>query len=604
MPRSNLCGLRDFLDVTNFTVTTSRFGHFFKLSGSGHPEQISGATFFREIRAGLTTFATMAYIIAVNAALLSQSGGTCVCDLADKQACDDIASYVACKEDVRRDLITATAAISGLGSFMFGLLTNLPVAIAPGMGLNAYFTFQVVGYNGSGPISYRMALTAVFIEGLIFIFLALTGMRQWLVKLIPATLKTATGVGIGFFLTEIGLSYSAGIGAITGGFTATPLALGGCPQELIDQTTGMCSKGTMTSAKLWVGVFCGGIVTAFLMAFRVKYALIIGIALVSVISWPRDTPMTYFPHTDEGDSRFEFFKQIVIWHPIEKTLNQLDLSFGGNNSQFALALFTFLYVDIIDATATLYSMVRFCGVVNPKDGDFPRSTIAYCTDAAFISIGALFGSSPVTAFIESGAGIAEGGRTGLTAMVTGLCFIISVFFAPIFASVPPWATGCTLVMVGCMMIRQVTQVNWRYIGDVLPSFVVMTFIPFSYSVAYGLIAGVFVYAVLNSLIGLAVLVSGGRLEPREYDLKEYWTWKGSGRPPWFIRAMKRGRRATLDAEDEHRPSSTSIEMGTPISNHREGSVGRSGDSSGKEGIAISEPPVTPTPPARFRLDDN
>lgn len=130
-----------------------------------------------------------------------------------------------------------------------------------------------------------------------------------------------------------------------------------------------------------------------------------------------------------------------------RTLNQLDWEFQASGSQFALALFTFLYVDIIDATATLYSMVRFCGVVDPKDGDFPRSTIAYCTDAAFISIGALFGTSPVTAFIESGAGIAEGGRTGLTAMVTGLCFIVAVFFAPIFASVPPWATGCTLVLV-------------------------------------------------------------------------------------------------------------------------------------------------------------
>ncbi|KAK7425394.1 hypothetical protein QQZ08_008073 [Neonectria magnoliae] len=586
-PRSRFCGFRDFLDITDATVTTSRFGRFFHLSGTGHPNEIAGSTFFREIRAGLTTFATMAYIIAVNASLLSQTGGTCFCDLEDRQACDDIDSYVTCKEEVRRDLITATAAVSGLASFMFGLLTNLPVAIAPGMGLNAYFTFQVVGYNASGPISYRMALTAVFVEGLIFVFLALTGMRQWLVKLIPATLKTATGVGIGFFLTEIGLSYSAGIGAITGGWTATPLALGGCPQELIDPASGMCSSGQMTSAKLWVGVFCGGIVTAFLMAFRVKYALIIGIAIVSILSWP------------EGDDRFEFFKQIVVWHPIQRTLNQLDWTFEGDSKQFALALFTFLYVDIIDATATLYSMVRFCGVVNPRDGDFPRSTIAYCTDAAFISVSALFGSSPVTAFIESGAGIAEGGRTGLTAIVTGLCFIVSIFFAPIFASVPPWATGCTLVLVGCMMIRQVTQINWRYIGDVLPSFVVMTFIPFSYSVAYGLIAGVFIYAVLNGLIGIVVFVSGGYLEPREYDLKEYWTWKGSGRAPWFVRAIRHHRRGTLTDEDAHQSSSDGIDGGFPMVHHHHDSIGRSGGSSRKEGIAISEPPVSPTPPGRW-----
>ncbi|KAF6842532.1 permease [Colletotrichum musicola] len=531
-------GMWKAVDRFDKKISSSTFGRIFRLGGSGHPKEIPDSSFLREIRAGVTTFATMAYIIAVNAIILSQTGGTCACDLENRSDCDNIDSYKACKEDVRRDLITATAAIAGLASFVFGFFTNLPVALAPGMGLNAYFAFQVVGPNGSGAIPYQVALTAVFVEGLIFIFLALTGMRQWLVKLIPATIKTATGVGIGFFLTEIGLSYSAGIGAITGGWKATPLAIAGCPIEMIDPETQMCTGGLMSSPKMWAAIFAGGVVTAYLMSFRVKYALIMGIALVSILSWPRNTAITYFPYNEEGDSRFNFFKNVVSFHPIEHTLNALDWDVTKNSSQFALALFTFLYVDIIDATATLYSMVRFCGVVDPKDGDFPRSTIAYCCDAACISIGALFGCSPVTAFIESGAGIAEGGRTGLTAMVTGLCFLISIFFAPIFASIPPWATGCTLVLVGCMMIRQITQINWRYIGDVLPSFVVMTFIPFSYSVAYGLIAGVFVYTVLNGLIALTVWLSGGRLEPREYDLKEYWSWKGSGKKPWFVRAVR------------------------------------------------------------------
>ncbi|KAJ6779340.1 hypothetical protein PWT90_04278 [Aphanocladium album] len=540
--RSKFCGLRDFCDLADEWISASRFGHFFHLSGSGHPNELAGATAFREVRAGLTTFATMAYIIA--ASMLSQTGGTCVCNLTDKHQCDTIPEFAACKEEVRRDLVTATAAIGGMASLVFGLLTNLPVAIAPGMGLNAYFAFQVVGVNGSGSVPYRTALTAIFIEGFIFIILALTGMRQWLVKIIPATLKTATGVGIGFLLTEVGLSYSSGIGAITGGGRSSPLALGGCPAELLDSASGMCTSGQMSNPKLWLAVLCGGILTAFLMAYRIKYALVIGIALVSVISWPRNTAVTYFPDTDEGNSRFEFFKQVVAWHPLSRVANQLEWGIETSGSHFALALFTFLYVDIIDATATLYSMVRFCGVVN-KDGDFPRSTIAYCTDAAFISIAALFGSSPVTAFIESGAGIAEGGRTGLTAIVTGLCFIVAVFFAPIFASIPPWATGCTLILVGCMMIRQITQINWRYIGDVLPSFIVMTFIPFSYSVAYGLIAGIFVYTVLNGLIGTVVCISGGRYEPREYDLKEYWTWKGAGQPPWFVRAIRQHRRKSV-----------------------------------------------------------
>ncbi|EEY23266.1 inner membrane protein yieG [Verticillium alfalfae VaMs.102] len=507
----------------------------------------------------------MAYIIAVNAIILSQTGGTCPCDQDDRLSCDSFDSYKKCKErtsnsrfdwvayaylrpsGVRLDLITATAAISGLSSFLFGFMTNLPVALAPGMGLNAYFAFQVVGPNGSGRISYEVALTAVFVEGLIFIVLALTGLRQWLVKLIPATIKTATGVGIGFFLTEIGLSYAAGIGAITGGFKATPLAIAGCPIEQINPLTQMCDGGIMSSPKMWTAVFAGDI--------------------------------TYFPYTEDGEARFEFFKQIVTFHPIEHILNVLNWDISADKTHFSVALFTFLYVDIIDATATLYSMVRFCGVVDPTDGDFPRSTIAYCCDAICISIGALFGCSPVTAFIESGAGIAEGGRTGLTAMVTGLCFLVSIFFAPIFASIPPWATGCTLVLVGCMMIRQISQINWRYMGDVLPSFVVMTFIPFSYSVAYGLIAGVFVYAVLNGLIALTVYISGRRLEPRDYDSKEYWSWKGygMGKPPWFVRAVRNkgciaGSDDAPDEIDEVSKRSTIQEHESAYDDNREGAA--------------------------------
>ncbi|ATY58459.1 purine transporter [Cordyceps militaris] len=599
--RSRFCGLRDFCDLADLWISASRFGHFFHLGGSGHPKEIVTSSVFREIRAGLTTFATMAYIIAVNASMLSQTGGTCECTLVDRHQCDTLPAFAACKEEVRRDLVTATAAIAGMASVVFGLLTNLPVAIAPGMGLNAYFAFQVVGVNGTGSIPYRTALTAIFIEGFIFIFLALTGMRQWLVKIIPATLKTATGVGIGFLLTEVGLSYASGIGAITGGGGGSPLTLGGCPSELLDPDSGMCTSGVMTNPKLWLAVLCGGIFTAFLMAYRVKYALVIGIALISVISWPRNTAVTYFPDTVEGNSRFEFFKQVVAWHPLTRITNQLEWDIQASGSHFALALFTFLYVDIIDATATLYSMVRFCGVVD-KDGDFPRSTIAYCTDAAFISIAALLGCSPVTAFIESGAGIAEGGRTGLTSIVTGLCFLVAVFFAPIFASIPPWATGCTLVLVGCMMIRQITQINWRYIGDVLPSFVVMTFIPFSYSVAYGLIAGIFVYTTLNGLIGAVVYISGGRLEPREYELKEYWSWKGSGQPPWFVRAVQKRRRKT--ARDVTTPAGGS-EFRSP---QQERVVSFTGDSPGRSSTkggsaTVTEQPILsrPTPEQMTRM---
>lgn len=254
----------------------------------------------------------------------------------------------------------------------------------------------------------------------------------------------------------------------------------------------------------------------------------------------RGTSFTYFPHDPAGDDRWNFFKKVADFHPIN-TLNSLDWNVSKDPSHFVLALFTFLYVDIIDCTATLYSMARFSGVVDPDTGDFPRSTLAYCTDAFCISIGALLGCSPVTAFIESGAGIAEGGKTGLTAMTAGICFFISMFFAPIFASIPPWATGCTLVIVshlptaqrqlltglqvGCLMMRQIIMVNWRYIGDAVPAFVTVMFIPFGYSAAYGLIAGLMVYTALNGLIYMTKVVSRGAIVPEDEDHREYWTSK-------------------------------------------------------------------------------
>ncbi|CAK7222044.1 hypothetical protein SEUCBS140593_004768, partial [Sporothrix eucalyptigena] len=460
--------------------------------------------------------------------------------------------FQVCLNELHQDFITATAIVSGLSSITFGFLTNMPVALAPGMGLNAYFTYQVVGVAGSGPVPYRIALTAVFVEGFIFLFLALTGMRQWLIRIIPGTLKTASGVGIGMFLALAGMSYTSGIGIITGGGSATPLTIGGCPQEDLD-IDGTCMANGMRNPKMWLGIV-SGIVTALLMAFRVKAAIIIGIAITTFISWPRNTSVTYFPDTAEGDARWDFFKQVVAFTPIKHVLavQEWDLS-GANGAHFAIALFTFLYVDIVDCTATLYSMARFSGKTGP-DGDFPRSTIAYCTDALFISIGSLFGCSPCTAFIESGAGITEGGRTGLTAMVTGLCFIISVFFAPIFASIPPWATGTTLILVGCLMIRQVTFINWSYIGDAIPSFVTIAFMPFSYSVAYGLMAGLFVYIALNSLIWIVIRVTGGAIEPREYDLKEYWTWKPAGKKPAVFRLFTRdsywGDKESLHEDDD------------------------------------------------------
>jgi AGZA family xanthine/uracil permease-like MFS transporter len=302
-----------------------------------------GSFFFTELRAGLATFFAMAYIISVNSNITSATGGTCVCPpegLADN--CNTNAEYLLCVEEIKRDIVTATAAIAALSTFCMGLFANLPIALAPGMGLNAYFAYTVVGPHGTGLVPYEVALTAVFVEGWVFLGLTLIGMRQWLARAIPASIKLATGVGIGLYLALIGLTYSAGIGLVVGG-SDTPIELAGCASQFIDSDTGLClSSEKMRSATMWVGIFCGGVLTALLMMYRVKGAVIIGILLVSIISWPRTTPVTYFPYTDLGNSMFDFFKQVVTFHPIKHTLAVQKWDISGHGGQFGLAFITFL----------------------------------------------------------------------------------------------------------------------------------------------------------------------------------------------------------------------------------------------------------------------
>ena len=291
----------------------------------------------------MATFFAMAYIISVNSTITSETGGTCVCPPEGMHdLCDSNTEYMLCVQEINRDMVTATAAISALSTFMMGLLANLPVGMAPGMGLNAYFAYTIVGYHGSGMIPYNVAVTAVFLEGFVFFALTLLGIRQWLARALPASIKLATGVGIGLYLTLIGLTYSAGIGLVTGA-TDTPLELAGCASEFVDPETGLCpSAEKMRSPTMWVGIFCGGVVTAFLMMYRVKGAIIIGIILVSIISWPRPTPVTYFPHTELGNSKFDFFKKVVTFHRIEHTLVAQDWGLSGHGGQFGLAFITFL----------------------------------------------------------------------------------------------------------------------------------------------------------------------------------------------------------------------------------------------------------------------
>jgi len=519
-------------DRINASVALSPVGTWFRLEGSGHAREREGSRFLTEIRAGLTTWAAMAYIISVNASILSDSGGTCVCLAEDLCVTDPV--YLGCVDDVRRDLITTTAAIAALASFLMGLLANLPVGMAPGLGLNAYLAYSIVGFHGSGQISYKEAMAAVFLEGWIFFFLSLLGLRQWLARVMPQSLVMAVGAGIGLFIAFIGLSPS-GLGAI-GGNTTNLVGLGGCkPEYYADGLPGYCDSHVLQNPTMWLGIFIGGIVTVLLMMYRVKGAILIGIFLTSIISWPRPTSVTYFPHTPAGDASFDFFKKVVTFRPLKLVGGAIDFNYKNGHVWYALV--TMLYVDILDTTGTLYSMAKFAGLRDPVTLDFENSTVAYCVDAFCISMGSLMGTSPVTAFIESATGIAEGGKTGITAITTGFMFFISVFFAPIFASIPPWATGSALVIVGSLMIRNVRDINWDYIGDAVPAFLTILITPLSYNIAYGVIAGIISYVLLNGIPWLLRKATGNHISPPNYDASEPWVIPPGGIVPYWIKKL-------------------------------------------------------------------
>lgn len=220
-------------------------------------------------------------MISVNANITSQSGGTCVCPSDGPDLYGTDPAYSIGVQEINRDLVPATAAIVALTSFCMGLFANMPIALAPGMGLNAYFAYTVVGYHGSGPVPYEVASTAVFVEGFIFVALTLLGIRQWLSRAIPASIKLATGVGIDLYLTIIGLTYNAGIGAVTS-HTDTPVEPAGCAPEFRDENSFCPSAEKMRNPTMWIGIFCGGMLTVLLMVYRVKGAIIMGILLVSI----------------------------------------------------------------------------------------------------------------------------------------------------------------------------------------------------------------------------------------------------------------------------------------------------------------------------------
>eukprot|EP00546_Thalassionema_frauenfeldii_P004710 CAMPEP_0178924094 /NCGR_PEP_ID=MMETSP0786-20121207/17127_1 /TAXON_ID=186022 /ORGANISM="Thalassionema frauenfeldii, Strain CCMP 1798" /LENGTH=537 /DNA_ID=CAMNT_0020598749 /DNA_START=107 /DNA_END=1720 /DNA_ORIENTATION=- len=466
-----------------------------------------GTNFFTELNGAFATFFSLAYILAVNPRILAESGGPCVPPDGNIFAPE----YEECMSDVKKEFITATAIASMVGCFLMGILGNLPIALAPGMGLNAYFTYSVVGWRGTGSISYQAAVTAVAIEGVIFFVLAITGVRFAIIRLIPEPIKTATPAAIGAFLAHLGLQTAEGIGVVVAD-VATAVTLGGCPEDRrtnMTSYTEACEEdgnkcvfsdaytcddlgGIMQSWTTWIGI--GGLVImAILLAYKFKGAFLVGIAIVTGASWFRDTAVTYFPRTYDGDSRFDYFQQYVSIESMDNILTP----YTGDLGEVWVALFTFLYVDFLDTSGTLLALTWSMGIADRETGDFPGSRFAFASDAIATVVGSVFGLSPVTSYIESGAGVEVGAKTGLTAVFVGIFFLCSIFFAPIIASIPPWATGGSLIIVGALMARSLGKIKWHIPSHAISAFVTVIMMPLTYSIAYGLIAGIAIFIIIE-----------------------------------------------------------------------------------------------------------
>ncbi|KAL6002902.1 Adenine/guanine permease azg1 [Asimina triloba] len=538
-----------FLSRINSAVAASRFGKRFKIDQRN-------TSFTTELRAGTATFLTMAYILAVNASILTDSGGPCSvsdctplcsrpeipvanCTGPDLRLVPNASckfppvnpGYAACLDRTRKDLIVATVASSLIGCVIMGVFANLPLALAPGMGTNAYFAYNVVGFHGSGNVPYKTALAAVFIEGLIFLLISAVGFRARLAKLIPRPVRISSSAGIGLFLAFIGLQNNQGIGLV-GYSSSTLVALAACPASsraslapvrtfdngsvalLPGGTVSgdiLCLNHRMESPTFWLAIV-GFVIIAYCLMKNIKGAMIYGIVFVTAVSWFRGTRVTAFPDTPPGNSAYAYFKKVVDVHKIDATAGALSFK-GMGRGAFWEALVTFLYVDILDTTGSLYSMARFAGFVD-ENGDFEGQYPAFMSDAASIVVGSLLGTSPVTAFIESSTGIREGGRTGVTALTVAGYFFLAFFFTPLLASIPAWAVGPPLILVGVLMMRCVVEIDWNNMKEAIPAFVTMLLMPLTYSIAYGLIGGIGTSVVLN-----------------------FWDWGHE-----FLTAMKKGRK--------------------------------------------------------------
>lgn len=414
-----------------------------------------------EVLAGITTFMTMAYILAVNPDILSASG-------MDKSA-----------------VLIATALAAFVGTLLMALLSNYPFALAPGMGLNAYFAYTVVINMG---YSWHVALLAVFVEGIIFIILSLTNVREAIFNAIPLTLKSAVSVGIGLFIAFIGLQNAKLI--VSSSSTLVTY------QSFKGDTFNSVGVGAILA-------LLGILIIAVLLVKNVKGGILYGIFITWILGIICEFAGIYVPNPEAG--MYSVIPSAIVSFDFSALGNTFGQVFTGDYSNvkildFIVVIFSFLFVDLFDTLGTLIGVASKADMLD-DDGKLPRIKGALLADAVATSVGAILGTSTTTTYVESASGVTEGGRTGLTAVTTAVLFLLAVIFSPLFLTIPSFATAPALVIVGFYMMGAVAKIDFDDMTDAIPAFLTIIAMPMAYSISEGIAIGVISYTLITIITG-------------------------------------------------------------------------------------------------------
>ena len=425
----------------------------------------NGTNVQTELIAGLTTFVTMVYILALNPSILCAAPGL---------------------ENAGGSVLFATAVSSAIACFCMAAFSNKPFALSAGLGLNAYFAYTVCGAMG---YSWKVALTAVFAEGVIFIIMSLTNVREAIFNAIPKSLKTAVSVGIGFFITFIGLQNAH---VIVDGSTLVSLY----------SIKGALANGTFFTEGITVVLaLIGTLIMALMLIKGVKGYMLFGILITWVLGIICQLCGLYVPNPEMGFYSLIPTSFFAMPDLSVNMIGQFDFSFITTHTlDFIVILFAFLFVDVFDTLGTVIGCAAKADMLD-EEGKLPGIKGVLLADAVGTTVGAFLGTSTITTFVESSSGITEGGRTGLTAVVTGFLFLVSLILAPLFLTIPSFATAPALIVVGFLMMQQVANINWNDMTEAIPCFLAITMMGFAYSISDGIAFGIISYVLLGLATG-------------------------------------------------------------------------------------------------------